>query len=76
MGACTLTLKVRYDDFTTVTRSHTVPAATADVAQIAAVARRLLRRSEAVQRPVRLLGVGGSNLVRGAVTQLALFAQE
>ena len=67
---------MRYGDFTTVTRSHTVSAPTADVVHIAAVARRLLERSEANRRPVRLLGVGGSNLVRGAVTQLALFGPE
>ena len=34
---------------------------------------RVLRRSEAGRRRVRLLGVGGSNLVPGAMTQLSLF---
>jgi DNA polymerase-4 len=74
LGACTLTLKVRYGDFTTVNRSQTLVAPTADAAEIGAVARRLLRRSEAGRRPVRLLGVGGSKLVRGGIAQLALFA--
>ncbi len=73
LGACTLTLKVRYDDFTTVTRSRTLTAPTTDAGEIGEVMRLLLRRSEAGRRPVRLLGVGGSNLVRGRIAQLALF---
>jgi DNA polymerase-4 len=76
IGARTLTLKVRYDDFTTLTRSHTLAAPTSEVAAIAAIARRLLRRSEAGRRAVRLLGVGGSNLVPGHIAQLALFEPE
>jgi DNA polymerase-4 len=76
LGARTVTLKVRYDDFTTLTRSHTLVAPTADAAEIAAIARRLLRRSEAGRRHVRLLGVGGANLVQGRVAQLALFAPQ
>ena len=74
LGARTVTLKVRYGDFTTVTRSRTLALPTADAAELAEVARRLLRHSEAGRRPVRLLGVGGSNLVRGGIAQLALFA--
>ena len=76
LSARTLTVKVRYGDFTTLSRSLTVAAPTAEAAVIAAVARRLLRRTEAGKRPVRLLGVGGSNLMRGGVAQLALFALE
>jgi DNA polymerase-4 len=75
-SARTVVLKVRYEDFTTLTRSRTLAAPTADAAEIAAVARRLLRRSEAGRRAVRLLGVGGANLVRGSIAQLALFAPE
>lgn len=73
LAACTLTVKVRYDDFTTVTRSRTYPAPTADEAALAAAARELLARSEAGRRAVRLLGVGASNLVAGDLEQLALF---
>jgi DNA polymerase-4 len=73
LSARTVTLKVRYDDFTTLTRSHTLVAPTADAAELAEQARRLLRKSEAGRRAVRLLGVGGSNLVRGRIAQLALF---
>jgi DNA polymerase-4 len=72
--ACrTVTLKVRYGDFTTVTRSRTFAAPVADVAAIDECARELLRRTEAPRRPVRLLGVTASNLVDGTLAQLRLF---
>jgi DNA polymerase-4 len=54
--AKTVTIKVRYDDFSTVTRSHTA-LPTRDEAAIVARARELLTRTEAAFRPVRLLGV-------------------
>ncbi|HVF62328.1 MAG TPA: DNA polymerase IV [Thermoanaerobaculia bacterium] len=73
LGACTLTLKLRYGDFTTITRSRTLDLPTCDERAIAACARDLLTRTEAATRPVRLLGIGASNLVRGEVWQLPLF---
>jgi DNA polymerase IV len=62
--ARTITLKVRYDDFSTITRSLTLTPATSDEATIAERAVALLDRSEAGARPVRLLGVGVHNLTR------------
>jgi DNA polymerase-4 len=59
--ARTVTLKVRYSDFTTVTRSQSAPP-TRDAALIAARAIQLLERTEAGSRPVRLLGVSVHNL--------------
>ena len=59
----TVTIKVRYDDFTTITRSHSTDDATRDADNIAARAVALLDRTEAGQRPVRLLGVSVHNLV-------------
>jgi len=59
--ARTVTLKVRYSDFTTVTRSHSA-AATRDARDLAARAVALLARTEAETRPVRLLGVSVHNL--------------
>jgi DNA polymerase-4 len=56
--ARTVTLKVRYANFTTVTRSHTGEVPTADARQIAERALTLLGRTDAGKRPVRLLGVG------------------
>ncbi len=76
LSARTVTLKVRYEDFTTLTRSRTLVAPTADAAELAEEARRLLRKSAAGRRAVRLLGVGGSNLVAGGIAQLPLFAPE
>lgn len=72
--ASTFTVKVRYDDFTTVTRSKTLLAPTADETTIGEVARELLRRTEARRRPVRLLGVTASSLLgEGEELQLWLF---
>jgi DNA polymerase-4 len=54
----TITLKVRYDDFTTITRSRTLARATANAATISATSRDLLRdATEAGERPIRLVGV-------------------
>ena len=59
----TLTLKVRYDDFTTITRSCTTPQGFAAVADILAQLPRLLTMTEAGRRRVRLLGLAVSNLI-------------
>src|SRR5579864_2760851 len=61
LDARTVTIKVRYSDFTTVTRSHTA-APTHDEANVVARAVQLLERTEAGRRPVRLLGVSVHNL--------------
>lgn len=60
--ARTVTIKVRYDNFTTVTRSHSTPQMTDDPEAIGARALALLAKTEAGTRPVRLLGVGVHNL--------------
>ena len=57
LTARTVTIKVRYDDFTTITRSHS-QAATDDAAEIVRRAVDLLAKTEAGRRPVRLLGAG------------------
>jgi DNA polymerase-4 len=59
--ARTVTIKVRYGDFTTITRSDTRPP-TSDPTEIAERAVRLLEKTEAGRRPVRLLGAGVHNL--------------
>lgn len=73
LAACTVTIKVRYPDFTTVTRSTTLPLPTADGGAIAGLARGLLDLTEAGEQPVRLLGVTASALVPGGAEQLWLF---
>lgn len=75
LAATTITVKARYPDFTTPTRSHTLLVPTADAATIAATARELVRKTDAAKRSVRLLGVGASNLVPGELGQMALFEE-
>jgi len=58
--ARTVTIKVRYDDFATITRSHTAPP-TRDEADLTARAVRLLDKTDAGSRPIRLLGVSVHN---------------
>jgi len=67
MRARTVTIKVRYDDFTTITRSHTA-APTRDEAELTARAVRLLEKTDAGRRPVRLLGVSVHNFCTGEET--------
>ena len=70
--ARTVSLKLRYDDFTTVSRSLTAGQALNSNEAIFAAANALLGKIRAAeQRPVRLIGVGVSNLVMDAV-QLSL----
>jgi DNA polymerase-4 len=59
----TVTIKVRYSDFTTVTRSHSQTPPTRSADEISARACALLDRTEAGRRPVRLLGVSVHNLL-------------
>jgi DNA polymerase IV len=60
--ARTVTIKVRYSDFTTITRSHSSLPATRDADDLVRRAIELLSRTEAGRRPVRLLGVTVHNL--------------
>ncbi len=59
----TVTVKIRYHDFHTHTRSLTLPQPTDDPERIRATARTLLDRFT-LDRPVRLVGVRVSGLVR------------
>ena len=67
----TVTLKVRYGDFTTITRSQTVTDPVNSGPTIAGVGLALLANVE-VAAGVRLLGVAVSGLSRGAGRQLSL----
>ena len=59
--ARTVTIKVRYADFTTITRSHS-RTGTSDPDEIARRAVALLEKTEAGRRPVRLLGAAVHNV--------------
>jgi DNA polymerase-4 len=67
--ARTVTIKVRYDNFETITRSVTELPPTRDAETVASRAVRLLDKTEAGLRPVRLLGVSVHNLVDSAAAQ-------
>ncbi len=60
--AFTLTLKVRYHDFTTITRSVTRPLPLESVHDILEQMQYLMKTTEIGQKKVRLLGVGLSKL--------------
>ena len=61
MSGKTVTLKVKYADFQTITRSRTLPATVTDEAELSAVSIDLLARLKP-SKGVRLLGVTISNL--------------
>jgi DNA polymerase-4 len=58
----TITLKLKYFDFTSITRSITLPVPTDDAEVIMGHIPDLLNRTEAGHRAVRLLGVAVSGL--------------
>jgi DNA polymerase-4 len=61
----TIGIKVRFDDFRTVTRARTLEAPVNDLPTVRAVARELLRRLDPA-RPVRLIGVRVAGLDEAA----------
>lgn len=72
LAGSVLTLKVRFADFTTLTRSARLAPPTDVTKHLFVAARELLRRVP-LGRPVRLLGVGVSGLLEGeAPRQLAI----
>jgi DNA polymerase-4 len=62
MVAGTVVLKLRYADFTTLTRQTTLPMPTDDQQMIYQTALTLFQRTWQQGRPVRLLGVAGRHL--------------
>jgi DNA polymerase-4 len=72
LAAKSIDIKVRYADFSTVTRSHTLSLPTADADVIASWAAMLLEKTEAGRRPVRLLGAGVHGLVAEQAAARAL----
>jgi nucleotidyltransferase/DNA polymerase involved in DNA repair len=63
LAACTLSLKLRYANFDTLTRQTTLQVATDDAETIYQTALLLLQRAWRRGQAVRLLGVGGQHLV-------------
>ena len=61
-----MTLKLRYADFTTIIRRHTLPRTIeSDQVIFTAGAKQLNRILSLEKQPVRLIGIGVSNLVKG-----------
>ena len=71
----TVQIKIRYDDFKSVTRAMTIADYTANFALIFSIAEQLFRDHYSVNRPVRLLGVSVSHLAADEeiVSQMQLF---
>src|ERR1700693_1886295 len=69
--ARTIQLKLRYKDFTTITRAHTLPAPTQLDGEIFAQVRTLFRHNWKAAREVRLLGVQASSF-EGQADQMNL----
>jgi DNA polymerase-4 len=72
LGAHTVQVKVRYGDFTTLTRQITVEEPIAEGADIYRLGCFLLGRDKLVSRPLRLLGIGVSGLGEPTSHQLTL----
>ncbi|MGH2911975.1 MAG: DNA polymerase IV [Solirubrobacteraceae bacterium] len=65
----TIGIKIRLDDFSTVTRARTLPEPTCDPAEVSRVALALLEQYSP-PRPVRLLGVRVAGLVRRGAPEM------
>ena len=72
LGAHTIQVKVRYSDFTTLTRQISVEEPVTEAADIYRLGCFLLGRERLVSHPLRLLGLGVSNLREPNGQQLAL----
>ncbi len=70
----TVVLRLRFDDFTRATRSHTMPRATASTEQILAAARVLVAATAPLiaERGMTLIGFAVSNIDAGGAQQLEL----
>jgi DNA polymerase-4 len=75
LEARTIQLKLRYSDFTTLTRAHSVPRATDIDTEIFEEVRELFRRNWKRGVPVRLLGVHVSGWAKGG-EQMDLLNEE
>jgi DNA polymerase-4 len=72
LGAHTVQVKVRYGDFTTLTRQITVEEPLTEAGDIYRLGCFLLGREKLVSRPLRLLGLGVASLREPAGQQLVL----
>jgi len=73
LRARTVKIKVRFSDFTTITRQLSFGIPTSSTAVIRSLARKLFEEKVAGNKKVRLIGVGVSNLTGKKEGQLYLF---
>ena len=73
LAAHTVQVKVRYSDFSTLTRQISMEEPIVEAGEIYRLACFLLAKEKLVHRPLRLLGLGASNLREPTTQQLALF---
>ena len=66
----TITLKVRYEDFSTITRSLTIPGAVNQAEALEKTALILLERTEAGVKKIRLMGLSVSNFPENNNTEI------
>ena len=72
LAAHTVQVKLRYGDFTSLTRQISFEEPLADAKEIYRLGCWLLAREKLVNRPLRLIGLGVSGLVEARVNQLSL----
>lgn len=68
----TVTIKVRYSDFTTITRSISLKFPSGSLSQLLVAVSQLSQKDINYTRPIRLLGVRLSNLTHSSTTQTSL----
>jgi DNA polymerase-4 len=72
LAAHTVQVKLRYGDFTTLTRQISVEEPLTEAKEIYRLGCWLLAREKLVNRPLRLIGLGVSGLVEGVASQIKL----
>ena len=70
----TVFIKVRYSDFSTYSRQKSLKVAVNSSEEIYQTAKKLLNQNQLLNKPLRLLGIGVSNLCQEGKEQLNLFA--
>lgn len=72
LAARTVQVKIRYGDFTTLTRQISMEEPLTEGREIYRLGCWLLGREQLVNRPLRLLGLGVSGLIESSINQLQL----
>ena len=71
----TISIKIKLNDFTLITRAHTISEVTDSADCIYQVAKELVTSCK-IAKPIRLLGVTVSNFEDDSIKQLSLFSQD